>query len=33
MTEGPASGEITADIVTGKKPVIDPAPFSLSRFS
>nr|WP_314267602.1 FAD-binding oxidoreductase [uncultured Moellerella sp.] len=33
MTEGPASSEITADIVMGKKPVIDPTPFSLSRFS
>lgn len=32
MTEGPAAGEVTADIVMGKKPVIDPTPFSLDRF-
>ncbi len=33
MTEGPAAGELTADLVMGRKPVIDPTPFSLSRFN
>ncbi|MDX7987076.1 FAD-binding oxidoreductase [Xenorhabdus sp. 12] len=33
MTEGPAASEMTADIVMGKKPIIDPTPFSLSRFN
>ena len=32
MTEGPASSEITADLITGQKPVIDPKAFSLARF-
>ncbi|WP_446471342.1 FAD-dependent oxidoreductase [Xenorhabdus stockiae] len=33
MSEGPASSEVTADILTGKTPIIDPTPFSLSRFN
>ncbi|RWH46679.1 MAG: FAD-binding oxidoreductase [Mesorhizobium sp.] len=29
----PAAGRLMADLVTGKAPVVDPAPFRLSRFS
>ncbi|OAT34819.1 NAD(P)/FAD-dependent oxidoreductase [Proteus myxofaciens] len=32
MTESPVSSEITADLLLGKKPVIDAKPFSLYRF-
>ncbi|MFT9015922.1 MAG: FAD-binding oxidoreductase [Acetobacter sp.] len=30
---GPGAGQLTADLVTGRKPVVDPAPFRLSRFT
>ena len=33
MTESPAAGELTADLLTGKTPVIDPKAFSLARFN
>lgn len=33
MTESPVSGELTADLLMGTKPVINPHPFRLSRFS
>ncbi len=29
----PAAGKLAADMVTGARPVVDPAPFRLSRFS
>lgn len=29
---GPAAGRLTADLVTGDTPVVDPSPFALSRF-
>ena len=32
MTESPVSAEITADLLLGKKPVLDAKPFSLYRF-
>lgn len=32
MTESPVSSELTADLLLGKAPVIDPAAFSLYRF-
>uniref|UniRef100_UPI0008141F17 L-amino acid deaminase n=1 Tax=Proteus vulgaris TaxID=585 RepID=UPI0008141F17 len=32
MTESPVSAELTADLLLGKKPVLDPKPFSLYRF-
>lgn len=32
MTESPVSAEITADLLLGKTPVLNPEPFSLSRF-
>lgn len=32
MTESPVSAEITADLLLGKKPVLDPKAFSLYRF-
>ena len=30
---GPGAGRLTADLVTGADPVVDPAPFRFSRFS
>ncbi len=30
---GPGAGRLTADLVTGDSPVVDPAPYRLSRFS
>lgn len=33
MTESPVSAEITAALLLGEKPVLDPTPFSLYRFS
>lgn len=30
---GPAAGELAADLVLGRTPVVDPAPFRLSRLS
>lgn len=30
---GPAAGRLTADLVTGDRPIVDPAPFRFSRFS
>ena len=30
---GPAAGRLTADLVTGAQPVVDPTDFRLSRFS
>jgi len=30
---GPAAGRLAADLVTGAKPIVDPAPFRFSRFS
>lgn len=32
MTESPASGHLTADLLMGTAPIIDPTPFRLSRF-
>lgn len=32
MTESPVSSELTADLLLGKAPVLDPTPFSLYRF-
>lgn len=32
MTESPASGQITADLVMGKTPFIDATPYSMKRF-
>ncbi len=29
---GPAAGELVADIITGKRPIIDPTPYRLDRF-
>ena len=29
---GPAAGRLTADLVTGDPPIVDPRPFRLSRF-
>lgn len=33
MTESPASGQLTADLLMDTKPIIDPRPYRLSRFS
>ena len=33
MTQGPATGAVVADMVTGKKPAIDVSAFSLQRFA
>ncbi|MCE2565212.1 FAD-binding oxidoreductase [Komagataeibacter sp. FNDCF1] len=30
---GPGAGQLTADLATGKTPVVDPAPFRLRRFT
>ncbi len=30
---GPAAGRLMADLVTGATPIVDPAPFRLSRFA
>ncbi len=30
---GPGAGRLTADLVTGATPIVDPAPFRLARFS
>ncbi len=30
---GPAAGRLTADLVTGDTPIVDPRPFALSRFT
>jgi glycine/D-amino acid oxidase-like deaminating enzyme len=30
---GPGAGKLMADIVTGARPCVDPAPFRFSRFS
>ncbi|MNE93648.1 N-methyl-L-tryptophan oxidase [compost metagenome] len=30
---GPGAGHLVADLVTGQKPIVDPTPFRLSRFS
>ncbi len=32
MTEGPAAGEVTADLIMGREPIIDVKPFSMNRF-
>jgi D-amino-acid dehydrogenase len=32
LAAGPMSGRLVADVVSGKQPVIDPAPYSPSRF-
>ncbi|MCR9257143.1 MAG: FAD-binding oxidoreductase [Alphaproteobacteria bacterium] len=32
FASGPASGELLADLLTGRKPAIDPAPFDPARF-
>jgi glycine/D-amino acid oxidase-like deaminating enzyme len=32
MTESPVSSELSADLLLGKAPVLDPKPFSLYRF-
>lgn len=32
MTESPISAQLTADLLLGEKPVLDPKPFSLYRF-
>lgn len=29
---GPGAGRLTADLVTGDAPIVDPRPFRLSRF-
>lgn len=33
MSESPAAGEITADLIMGRTPIIDPTPYSIKRFS
>ena len=33
LSTAPATGQIAAQLITGQTPTIDPAPFSLSRFS
>lgn len=33
MTQGPAAGELVADLITGVKPKVDPTPYRFSRFS
>lgn len=33
LTQGPAAGQLMADLVTGDHPHIDPTPFRLERFS
>ena len=33
LAAGPVSGRLVADLVSGKPPVIDPAPYSARRFS
>jgi glycine/D-amino acid oxidase-like deaminating enzyme len=30
---GPGAGRLTADLVSGRTPVVDPAPFRFSRFA
>jgi glycine/D-amino acid oxidase-like deaminating enzyme len=30
---GPGAGRLTVDLVTGRRPIVDPSPFRLSRFS
>lgn len=30
---GPGAGRLTADLVSGREPVVDPAPFRFGRFS
>jgi glycine/D-amino acid oxidase-like deaminating enzyme len=30
---GPAAGRLAADLATGARPIVDPAPFRFSRFS
>jgi glycine/D-amino acid oxidase-like deaminating enzyme len=30
---GPGAGHLTVDLVTGEKPIVDPAPFRFSRLS
>ena len=32
VTEAPATGKLVAELICGKPPHIDPAPFSLRRF-
>lgn len=32
ITAGPASGRLTAELITGEKPFCDPAPYTLLRF-
>ncbi len=32
MSESPAAGEITADLIMGRTPIIDPTPYSIKRF-
>jgi D-amino-acid dehydrogenase len=33
LTAGPATGKLVADLIAGRKPKVDPAPFSARRFS
>jgi glycine/D-amino acid oxidase-like deaminating enzyme len=30
---GPGAGRLMADLVTGDRPIVDPAPFALDRFA
>ena len=30
---GPGAGRLAADLVTGDRPIVDPAPFALGRFA
>ena len=30
---GPGAGRLTADLVSGKRPIVDPTPFRFGRFS
>ena len=32
MTSGPVTGRIIADLVAGRAPTIDPAPYAATRF-
>ena len=32
MTLGPVTGRLLAELVTGETPVVDPAPYSATRF-
>jgi D-amino-acid dehydrogenase len=32
MTSGPVTGRLIADLVAGRTPLVDPAPYSPDRF-